>query len=225
MPRRLSGNRSKQPRNDPSRESSGRTQTPNRIPGFLRIPDLHPERRFTSTVAFQTHRPGRDRDSLAFRTAAACHPPLPPRVANDIIRQTVTQPECHPGNAAPAPRGKRRRPTSIPNQKGPLVTQAWLNRIGTAVPPNDIHSAFIEFGRDTIVDAHKRALFDRMAALADIDHRYAILEAAPRPRETILDTGGIYRRGASPSTAARMALYEPHALHLALRAIRRLDAD
>jgi len=150
---------------------------------------------------------------------------LPPRVANDIIRQTVTQPECHPGNAAPAPRGKRRRPTSIPNQKGPLVTQAWLNRIGTAVPPNDIHSAFIEFGRDTIVDAHKRALFDRMAALADIDHRYAILEAAPRPRETILDTGGIYRRGAFPSTAARMALYEPHALHLALRAIRRLDAD
>src|SRR5664279_4596990 len=69
MPRRLSGNPSKQPRNDPSRESSGRTQTANRIPGFLRIPNLHPERRFTSTVAFQTHRHGRDRDSLAFRTA------------------------------------------------------------------------------------------------------------------------------------------------------------
>jgi hypothetical protein len=30
-PRRLSGNRSKQPRNDPSRESSGRTPTTNPI--------------------------------------------------------------------------------------------------------------------------------------------------------------------------------------------------
>jgi predicted naringenin-chalcone synthase len=105
------------------------------------------------------------------------------------------------------------------------VTQAWLNRIGTAVPPHDIHSAFIEFGRDTIADGHRRALFDRMAGLADIEHRYAIIAAAPRPRETILDTAGVYRRGAFPSTATRMALYEPHALQLALRAIRALDVD
>src|SRR5271166_2400593 len=40
MPRRLSGNRSKQPRNDPSRASSGRTHATNRIPRFLRIPCL-----------------------------------------------------------------------------------------------------------------------------------------------------------------------------------------
>jgi predicted naringenin-chalcone synthase len=105
------------------------------------------------------------------------------------------------------------------------VTQAWLNRIGTAVPPYDIHSAFIEFGRDTIAEDHKRAVFDRMATLADIEHRYAIFDAAPRPRETVLDTSGIYRRGAFPTTAARMALYEPHALQLALRAVRALDAD
>jgi predicted naringenin-chalcone synthase len=105
------------------------------------------------------------------------------------------------------------------------VTQAWLNRIGTAVPPHDIHAAFIEFGRDTLVDAHKRALFDRMAALTDIQHRYAIIDPAPRPRDTVLDNTGIYRRGAFPSTAVRMALYEPHALELAMRAVRRLDAD
>ncbi len=105
------------------------------------------------------------------------------------------------------------------------MTQAWLNRIGTAVPPHDIHAAFVEFGRDTIADPHKRALFDRMTTLADIEHRYAIIEAAPRPRDTILDTGGFYRRGAFPSTAARMALYEPHALQLALRAVAELDID
>ena len=105
------------------------------------------------------------------------------------------------------------------------MTQAWLNRIGTAVPPHDMHAAFVEFGRDTLIDPHRRALFDRMASLADIEHRYAIFEPGPKPRDTILDAGGFYRRGAFPSTAARMALYEPHALDLAMRAVRALDAD
>jgi predicted naringenin-chalcone synthase len=108
---------------------------------------------------------------------------------------------------------------------GPPVTQAWLNRIGTAVPPYDMHAAFVEFGRDTLIDPHRRALFDRMASLADIEHRYAIFEPGPKPRDTVLDAGGFYRRGAFPSTAARMALYEPHALDLAMRAVRALDAD
>src|SRR4051812_13823591 len=70
MPRRLSGKPSKQSRNDPSRVSSGRIHAPNRIPRFLRIPDLPLERGFIPTVAFGTHRNGRNRDSFAFRTAA-----------------------------------------------------------------------------------------------------------------------------------------------------------
>ena len=105
------------------------------------------------------------------------------------------------------------------------MTQAWLNRIGTAVPPHDIHAAFVEFGRDILPDWHKRALFDRMAKLSDIQHRYAIFQPAPKPRDELLDTAGFYRRGAFPSTAARMALYEPHALDLAMHAVRKLDAD
>lgn len=105
------------------------------------------------------------------------------------------------------------------------MTQAWLNRIGTAVPPYDIHAEFVEFGRDTVADPHKRALFDRMATMADIDHRYAIFEPGPKPRDHVLDATGFYRRGAFPSTAARMELYEPHALELALQAVRALDAD
>jgi predicted naringenin-chalcone synthase len=105
------------------------------------------------------------------------------------------------------------------------VTQAWINRIATAVPPHDIHDAFVEFGRDTIEDPHRRALFMRMAALADIEHRYAIFEPGPKPRDIILDSGGFYRRGAFPSTAARMALYEPHALDLAMQAVRHAEPD
>jgi predicted naringenin-chalcone synthase len=105
------------------------------------------------------------------------------------------------------------------------VTQAWLNRIGTAVPPYDIHAEFVDFGRATITEPHKRALFDRMASLSDIEHRYAILEAGRKPRDKVLDAMGFYRRGAFPSTAARMSLYEPHALDLSMRAVRKLDVD
>jgi predicted naringenin-chalcone synthase len=105
------------------------------------------------------------------------------------------------------------------------VTQAWLNRIATAVPPHDIHAAFVEFGRETLADRHKRMLFDRMASMADIEHRYSIFKPGPKPRHTILDATGFYRRGAFPSTAARMALYEPHALELAMRAVRALEPD
>lgn len=105
------------------------------------------------------------------------------------------------------------------------MTQAWLNRIGTAVPPHDIHAAFVEFGRDTLTDWHKRMLFDRMAGMADIEHRYAVIEAGPKPRDKVLDKAGFYRRGAFPSTAARMAMYEPHALELAMRAVRALEPD
>ncbi len=105
------------------------------------------------------------------------------------------------------------------------MTQAWLNRIGTAVPPYDVHAEFIDFGRTTIADPHKRALFDRMAGLADIEHRYAIIEPGPKPRDHVLDMSGFYRRGAFPTTAARMALYETNALELALAAERALGAD
>ncbi len=105
------------------------------------------------------------------------------------------------------------------------MTQAWLNRIGTAVPPHDIHAAFIDFGSDTLADWHKRMLFDRMAKMAEIEHRYAIIEPGPKPRDKVLDRAGFYRRGAFPSTAARMALYEPHALQLAMQAVRTLEPD
>ena len=103
------------------------------------------------------------------------------------------------------------------------MTQAWLNRIGTAVPPHDIHAEFVDFGRTTALDGRTAALFDRMVALADIEHRYAIFAPGPKPRDHVLDSEGFYRRGAFPSTSARMARYEPAALALANQAIEALD--
>src|SRR5277367_3472472 len=70
-PRRLSGNRPKQPRNDPRRDSSGRMRTRNPISGWLRIPYFNLKRKFTLRVALWTHRRYRERDSIALRTAEA----------------------------------------------------------------------------------------------------------------------------------------------------------
>ena len=58
------------------------------------------------------------------------------------------------------------------------VTQAWLNRIGTAVPPHDIHAEFVDFALSATGRARARCS-TRMAALADIQHRYAIFEPGP----------------------------------------------
>jgi predicted naringenin-chalcone synthase len=103
------------------------------------------------------------------------------------------------------------------------LTQAWLNRIGTAVPPHDIHAEFVDFARTTLADARSRGLFDRMAELAGIQHRFSFFAPGPKPRDHVLDSDGFYVRRAFPSTGARMALYRDAALALASQAISALD--
>src|SRR5271168_1341977 len=71
MPRRLSGNRSRHPRNDPSSDSSAGMGARKPIPVFVRIRLSPRPVGSVPTVAFRTHPPRRDRDSIALRTAAA----------------------------------------------------------------------------------------------------------------------------------------------------------
>ena len=94
--------------------------------------------------------------------------------------------------------------------------------IGTAVPDHDIHIDFVKFARTLLPDAKTRTVFDRMAERAGISHRYSYLRAG-RLDAGEVDAGGFYRRGRFPSTAQRMALYEPQALRLACDAVSALD--
>jgi predicted naringenin-chalcone synthase len=103
------------------------------------------------------------------------------------------------------------------------VTQAWLNRIGTAVPPHDIHAEFVDFARSALPDQRATALFDRMVTLSDIEHRFSFFEPGPKPRDHFLDSERFYRRGDFPTTGDRMARFESEALTLALQAIEALD--
>jgi predicted naringenin-chalcone synthase len=102
------------------------------------------------------------------------------------------------------------------------MTVAHINRIGTAVPETDVHAAFVAFARTMLRDDRARTLFDRMAERSGIAHRFSSFVPG-RLEAGEVDAGGFFRRGAFPSTAARMRRYEEWALPLALRAIDALD--
>ena len=61
-----------------------------------------------------------------------------------------------------------------------------------------------------------------MADRSGVAHRYSTLTPADA-HGPALDTAGFYRRGAFPTTAARMAAYERNAAALAVEAVRKLD--
>jgi predicted naringenin-chalcone synthase len=103
------------------------------------------------------------------------------------------------------------------------MTVAHLNKIGTALPPYDVHASFIDFIDEILPNPRQRRLFRRMAARAEIEHRYSY--CAPGGTDDAVDRDGLYRRGAFPGTAARMAWYEPRALDLAIKAVDALAID
>ncbi|WBH17898.1 type III polyketide synthase [Sphingomonas radiodurans] len=92
---------------------------------------------------------------------------------------------------------------------------AYLNAIGTAVPPHDIHDAFIAWAR-TRLPERERKLFDRMATRSGIGHRWSVL---PDVNGSPVDPGGFYASEPHPGTAERMTLYAQAAPTLALAAI------
>lgn len=102
------------------------------------------------------------------------------------------------------------------------MTEAHINRIVTAVPPHDVHDAFLDFGRRVLGGDNRRlALFDRLTQRAEIAHRYSFLSPA-RGEGDAVDAQGFYRFDHFPGTGARMRLYENVAPALAADAVDRL---
>lgn len=100
-----------------------------------------------------------------------------------------------------------------------MTTLAHINRIGTAVPGNEVHGVFVDWASRRIEDRRVAALFARMAQRSGIERRWSVL--APVPGGTQIDPGGFYA-GAMPPTSARMAVYAAEAPALALKAIAAL---
>ncbi len=103
------------------------------------------------------------------------------------------------------------------------MTIAHINRIATGVPPHDVHEAFVRFARTLLAEPRARTVFDRLAAKAQIHHRYSVLPPATDPEGTSVDALRVYSRGRFPTTAERMQLYEKHAPSLAVETVAKLD--
>lgn len=103
------------------------------------------------------------------------------------------------------------------------MTTAYLNRIATAVPPHDVHDAFVRFARSSLDEPRARAVFDRMASKAQISHRYSVLAASEDPEGASVDASRVYSRGRFPTTGERMQLFEKHAPALAVETVAKLE--
>lgn len=107
---------------------------------------------------------------------------------------------------------------------GQCRVPAFINAIGTAIPAQDIHQPFIAWARQRLGDPRARALFDRMAARAGIDHRWSVLMPTDGGGSPV-SPGGFYAASALPPTSARMAIYAEAAPVLALDAVAALEDE
>lgn len=104
------------------------------------------------------------------------------------------------------------------------MTTAYINRIATAVPPNDIHAAFGNYAQSLFPDDRRTGLlFRRMASMTGIEHRYSCFAPAGESNNRALDAEGFYPRGEFPDTAARMRRFEQLAPELAQAAVDKLQ--
>ena len=104
------------------------------------------------------------------------------------------------------------------------MAEAYINRIATAVPPYDVHEAFLNFGQMMFAGDNRRAaLFGRMAARSGIEHRFSYLAPGSDSEEDAVKAYEFYRLGQFPNTAARMRLFERFAPALAEEAVRKLE--
>jgi len=90
--------------------------------------------------------------------------------------------------------------------------------IATAVPPLDFEKDYRRWALGRLGESREAKLYERMAARSGIEHRWSVLAE----EDARLDEGIGFYGGASPSTAARMAIYAREAPELALQAIAGL---
>jgi predicted naringenin-chalcone synthase len=104
------------------------------------------------------------------------------------------------------------------------VTQAYINRIASAVPRDDVHTAFVDFAGAMLKDPRVRPVFQRMAQRSGIEHRYSVLTPTHHgpTTEFIVNANEFYTLGTFPDTAKRMEIFERFAPRLAQSALDKL---
>jgi predicted naringenin-chalcone synthase len=95
--------------------------------------------------------------------------------------------------------------------------------VATAVPPNDVHAAFVNFAAGLLEGDRSSPVFQRLVKRSQIDHRWSVLTLADEGRSAGVGNEEVYRRGSFPSTAERMRLFERSASDLAEQAVLGLE--
>lgn len=104
-----------------------------------------------------------------------------------------------------------------------MSSHAYVNRIATAVPENEVNGFFVRFAASMLSGPpRQRAVFMRMMEASGIDRRYSCVVPAADAEAGAVDRDGLFARGAFPGTARRMAIYEQEAPRLAETAVERL---
>jgi predicted naringenin-chalcone synthase len=103
------------------------------------------------------------------------------------------------------------------------MTTAYINRIATAVPPHDIHRAFISFAATLLPEGTMRNLFRRMARMSAIEHRFSFIDPIATDDGSWQDAERLYVPGNFPVTARRMKFFERFAPQLAQSALDNLS--
>jgi predicted naringenin-chalcone synthase len=104
------------------------------------------------------------------------------------------------------------------------LTQAYINRIATAVPSEDVHDAFVAFAEQMLEDPRVQPVFQRMAQRSGIRRRFSVLtpHAKLDANESYINAHDFYTRGSFPTTATRMEIYERFAPQLARKTLDKL---
>jgi len=103
------------------------------------------------------------------------------------------------------------------------VAQAYINRIATAVPPHDIHSAFVDYALAKLVAAGRNTVtFQRMVDRCGIARRHSCLSPDPDCPPEVFSAREFYLGSRFPGTDERMRVFRAEAPVLAQTAVERL---
>ncbi|HXW21977.1 MAG TPA: type III polyketide synthase [Rhodomicrobium sp.] len=103
------------------------------------------------------------------------------------------------------------------------MSRAYINEIATAVPPHQVHNAFVQFQRHRLNDYRTRTIFDRLVEKGQIEKRWSCVVPADDCSSATINGERFYVPGDFPTTGERMRQYEIEAPVLAERAVDKLN--
>jgi len=103
------------------------------------------------------------------------------------------------------------------------VAEAYINRIATAVPPHNVHSAFVDYALARLIAAGRQTVtYQRMVDRCGIGRRFSCLSADPVCPPGAVSARDFYLGPRFPTTDERMRVFRAQAPALAQSAVERL---